>query len=49
MILFNCSCGLRHKFTYPCDGVIDINSMDEVEDNKDDEKDIEEEKDGRYR
>lgn len=32
MILFNCSCGLRHGFVYPCKGVIDINSMEEVED-----------------
>lgn len=26
MILFNCSCGLRHSFFHPCNGTIDINS-----------------------
>lgn len=51
MILFRCSCGLRHGFTYPCNGVIDINSMEEVVDLRqiEEEKDKEEEKDGRYR
>jgi hypothetical protein len=49
MILFSCSCGLRHGFFHPCNGVIDINSVDygEVEEAVAAayEKDVKEEKD----
>lgn len=46
MILFNCSCGRRHSFFFPCNGVIDINSIEDVSDKEAEAyaKDVEEEK-----